>query len=167
MPKRICPFEYDLLPQNKVHVSEKEVCDEESVKSLYDKTLKMLFVGARKVPNVTESRVAARIHLGCPVVKHKQHFSSPNMKHNYKQMFLDSQCQLQSLGTIKPEPRLHCENCKLPCSEIQSRCTFCDKFLCAHCVVTCAKCTEDFCNACSLATYSNLEDEHMCLGCCR
>lgn len=101
MPKRICPFEYDLLPQNKVHVSEKEVCDEESVKSLYDKTLKMLFVGARKVPNVTESRVAARIHLGCPVVKHKQHFSSPNMKHNYKQMFLDSQCQLQSLGTIK------------------------------------------------------------------
>jgi hypothetical protein len=35
MPKRMCPFEYDLLPQNKVHISEKEVCDKESVKSLY------------------------------------------------------------------------------------------------------------------------------------
>jgi hypothetical protein len=50
----------------------------------------MLFVGARRVVNVAESRVAAR-----------QHLDSPVLKHNYKQMFLDSQCQLQSWGTVK------------------------------------------------------------------
>lgn len=61
----------------------------------------MLYVGATEVLNVTESGVAARIHLGSQVVKHKQHFSSPDLKHNYKQMFLDSQCQLQPWGTIK------------------------------------------------------------------
>jgi hypothetical protein len=61
----------------------------------------MLFVGARKVLNVTESGIAARLHLGSPVVKQKQNFCSPDLKHNYKQMFLDSQCQLQSWGTIK------------------------------------------------------------------
>jgi hypothetical protein len=38
MPKRICPFDYDLVPQNKIHISEKELCDEESVKSVYGKT---------------------------------------------------------------------------------------------------------------------------------
>lgn len=37
MPKRMCPFEYDLLPQNKVHIGEREVRDEESVKSVYGK----------------------------------------------------------------------------------------------------------------------------------
>lgn len=68
---------------------------------LTDKTLNMLFVGARKVLNVTESGVAASLHLDSPVVKHKQNFCSPDLKHNYKQMFLDSQCQLQSRGTIK------------------------------------------------------------------
>jgi hypothetical protein len=61
----------------------------------------MLFVGARRVLNVAESGIAARPRLGSPVVKHKQHFSSRDLKHNNKQMFLDSQCQLQSLGTIK------------------------------------------------------------------
>jgi hypothetical protein len=69
--------------------------------SLADKTMKMLFVGAREVLNVTEPEVATRPHLGSRVVKHKQNFSSPDLKHKYKQMFLDSQCQLQSCGTVK------------------------------------------------------------------
>jgi hypothetical protein len=37
MPKRMRDFEYDLVPQIKVHVSEKEVCDEESVKLVHGK----------------------------------------------------------------------------------------------------------------------------------
>lgn len=57
---------------------------------LTDKTIKMLFVGAKRVVNVAESRVTAR-----------QHLDSPGLKHNYKQMFLDSRCQLQSWGTVK------------------------------------------------------------------
>lgn len=156
MPKRICPFDYDLAPQNKMHISEKELCDEESVKSVYDKTLKMLFVGARKVVSVSETGVSARQHLGFTI-----------LKDNYKQMFLSSRCQLQSRGTIKPEPVRQCQVCNMPHAEIHCQCTFCEKFLCAHCIVACARCSENFCNACSLVTYSNLEDEHLCLGCCR
>jgi len=38
MPKRICPFDYDLVPQSKLHISEKDLYDEESVKSVYGKT---------------------------------------------------------------------------------------------------------------------------------
>jgi len=38
MPKRICPFDYDFVPQSKLHISEKELYDEESVKSVYGKT---------------------------------------------------------------------------------------------------------------------------------
>jgi len=38
MPKRICPFDYDLVPQSKLHISEKELYDEKSVKSVYGKT---------------------------------------------------------------------------------------------------------------------------------
>lgn len=38
MPKRICPFDYDLVPQSKLHISEKEMYDEDSVKSMYGKT---------------------------------------------------------------------------------------------------------------------------------
>lgn len=38
MPKRLCPFDYDLVPQSKLHISEKEVYDEESVKFVYGKT---------------------------------------------------------------------------------------------------------------------------------
>ena len=57
---------------------------------LTDKTLKMLFVGARKVVCVPETGVSTR-----------QHLASPILKDNYKQMFLGSQCQLQSWGTIK------------------------------------------------------------------
>lgn len=156
MPKRLCPFDYDLVPQSKLHISEKELYDEESVKSVYDRTLKMLFVGARNVVCVSKTGDSTR-----------QHLASPILKDNYKQMFLGSQCQLQSWGTVKPEPTRHCQVCNKPRGDIHSQCTFCEKFLCAHCIVTCTKCSEDFCNACSLVTYSNLEDEHLCLGCCR
>jgi len=38
MPKRLCPFDYDLVPQSKLHISEKELYDEETVKSVYGKT---------------------------------------------------------------------------------------------------------------------------------
>ncbi|XP_021917159.1 apoptosis regulatory protein Siva-like isoform X3 [Zootermopsis nevadensis] len=123
--------------------------------ALLYKTIKMLFVGAKRVVNVAESRVTAR-----------QHLDSPGLKHNYKQMFLDSRCQLQSWGTVKPAQKFHCQGCNHPIKEIQSQCTFCEKFLCTHCIVTCAKCNEEFCNACSLVIYTNVEDEHLCLGCC-
>jgi hypothetical protein len=61
----------------------------------------MLFVGARRILNVAEPEVATRLHLGSSVVKYKQHCDSLDLKHNYKQMFLDNQCQLQSWGTVK------------------------------------------------------------------
>lgn len=39
MPKRACPFEYDLPPQLKIHVGEKQVdngvCREERMKTVY------------------------------------------------------------------------------------------------------------------------------------
>ncbi|KDR20909.1 hypothetical protein L798_04801 [Zootermopsis nevadensis] len=38
MPKRLCPFEYDMIPQKKVHISDKEVCDEEYGKSVIGNT---------------------------------------------------------------------------------------------------------------------------------
>jgi hypothetical protein len=50
----------------------------------------MLFVGARKGVFVSETGVSTR-----------QHLASPVLKDNYKQMFLGSQCQLQSWGTVK------------------------------------------------------------------
>jgi hypothetical protein len=68
---------------------------------LADKTLKMLFVGARRVLNAAESGAATRLNLASSVMKHEEHSGSPDVKHNYRQMFLNSQCQLQSQGTVK------------------------------------------------------------------
>jgi len=50
----------------------------------------MLFVGARNVVCVSKTGDSTR-----------QHLASPILKDNYKQMFLGSQCQLQSWGTVK------------------------------------------------------------------
>ena len=35
MPKRECPFDYDLIPQQKIHISVKEIQHEETKKSVY------------------------------------------------------------------------------------------------------------------------------------
>lgn len=49
MPKRIFPFEYDFLPQCKIHVSEKEVnmgvLMDHRMQSIYGKILPLLVVG--------------------------------------------------------------------------------------------------------------------------
>jgi hypothetical protein len=33
----MCPFDYDIVPQYKTHISENEVCDEKFLKSVYGK----------------------------------------------------------------------------------------------------------------------------------
>ncbi|XP_069685481.1 apoptosis regulatory protein Siva [Periplaneta americana] len=156
MPKRICPFDCDLIPQTKIHISEKEAYHGDNMKSVYDKTLKMLFNGAKRAFSTDDSQITS-----------SDVQSSVVLKQNYKQMFLGNHCQLKSNGIIKPEPQLHCERCSLRKTDVQGRCTFCEKILCVQCIVACAKCGEEFCKPCTLVTYSDLEDEHRCLGCCR
>jgi hypothetical protein len=61
----------------------------------------MLFEGSRLALNMAEPGDAARLHLGSSVVKRKQHCESLDLKHTYRQMFLDNRCHLQSWGTVK------------------------------------------------------------------
>lgn len=154
MPKRVCPFDYDLIPQQKIHVSDKEIKHEDQKKNIYDKTLKMLFKGARNLPNAVSP----------PSLMINEVQKIP--RDNYKQLLLDNCCNLRPSGTVKPLHKAHCKSCSGLKCEMDARCGFCDTSLCWDCFVVCRNCQDEFCKSCSLPMYSGIEDEYVCINCC-
>ncbi|KAJ9575853.1 hypothetical protein L9F63_007311, partial [Diploptera punctata] len=135
MPKRICPFDYDLIPQQKIHISEKEIEHGDTKKIIYDKTLKMLFKGAQ---NHSNSAPCVTLH------------EVPKISRvNYKQLMLDNHCNLRPGGSIRPVHKSVCSSCVKSKSEMNTSCGFCDVPLCVDCCVKCRNCSDEFCRSCS------------------
>jgi hypothetical protein len=49
--------------------------------------------------------------------------------------------------------------------ELLSRCSFCLVKYCSNCRITCSKCQEEYCLACSTSVYSDEIDGSLCLDC--
>ncbi|KAG7174966.1 Apoptosis regulatory protein Siva-like [Homarus americanus] len=101
MPKRPCPFEESLSPLMKVHIGEKEVeCGvmrRDKMKAVYDRTLNLLYCGAK---NVTNNNAVEKMDTS--PTKQMNNSSCPNLH----------QMVLTSSGTLVRS---------LPTSQISSR----------------------------------------------
>lgn len=84
MPKRPSSFDEHLLPQLKVHVSEKEMYSDEEMKFVYEKTKELLFKGANTKPN-------SDLQFANPV---------PKTANNdcLRQTYLNKNCQIETHG---------------------------------------------------------------------
>ncbi|XP_047005164.1 apoptosis regulatory protein Siva-like isoform X1 [Schistocerca americana] len=160
MPKRVCPFDFDFFPQQKIHVSEKEVNSgvlmKNHMKQVQDKTIALLYKGARQFTdklNATHEK-----NNGVQDCTH----SVPD---SYKQLFLTSSCRLQTYGKIEPVVINTCQSCRQPVDNSPDKCSFCDKMVCGLCGSSCMKCCEVYCRCCSLPDFSSTEESCICIGC--
>nr|ATX63073.1 apoptosis regulatory protein Siva [Locusta migratoria] len=160
MPKRVCPFDFDFFPQQKIHVSEKEVNSgvlmKSQMKQVQDKTIALLYKGARHFTdkvNLTDEK--CNLQLNC----------MPSVHDPYKQLFLTNSCQLQSDGKIEPTLVSSCQSCRQPLDKCADKCSFCDMMICGLCGSTCIKCSDVYCHRCSLPDFSSAEESSICIGC--
>lgn len=165
MTKRSCPFEEDLLPQLKVHVGLKEVNNgvnkEERMKEVYDKTLNLLKEGV-KAYSQKLSTSQTDLTVLSPAKK-----SSSEMKseRTLKQMVLNCKLELQSGEKIISDVGVDlCGCCRVIDPGSADKCYYCDQMLCSLCLLQCMKCSEFFCQDCTLPSYDS-EEQNVCLNC--
>lgn len=136
MPKRSYSFEEHLLPQLKVHVSEKEINSDEKMKSVYEKTKELLFKGANTKANSDLSFTD----------------SLPKTANNdsLRQTYLNNSCQIET-HSEKLNPVF--EECKSCHATKMVNCQYCDNNLCFSCSVECESCEQMFCKNCIVSEY--------------
>ncbi|KFM66031.1 hypothetical protein X975_06056, partial [Stegodyphus mimosarum] len=140
MTKRKNAFE-EIPFLTKMHIGVKEVNlgvnAKENMKHVYDKTQKLLFLGA------------SRLHYNGSM---NQCLSGNNT------------CSPQNLpaSSVKKEG-ISCCNCCL--SNIRASCYFCEQSLCSACSRVCQVCKNEFCQLCSLLKYDTQDETAMCLSC--
>ncbi|PSN40546.1 hypothetical protein C0J52_10392 [Blattella germanica] len=108
MPKRMCPFDYDLLPQQKIHIGEKEMQNEFWKTSVYEKTLNMLFMGARKPPRTETNEMKGK---NC----------TSEQKPSYKQMLFSQKCSVASVVDLKQKIKPNAHFVRSHCVDILKR----------------------------------------------
>ncbi|XP_046409137.1 apoptosis regulatory protein Siva-like [Ischnura elegans] len=156
--KRSHSFEDDLLPQSKIHVSDKEVNMgvnmDQNMQAVYEKTLQMLFKASPKktYPEypVTSVTLAPKLNTNSG---------------RYKQLFLDSNCKLHIEGCLKEDQvQISCGLCGNRCHHRQI-CNFCEKYLCENCKRVCRKCDLPFCSSCIFSMYEGNDEFTICRSC--
>ncbi|KAG8225245.1 hypothetical protein J437_LFUL008782 [Ladona fulva] len=146
----------DMHPQFKCHVGEKEVNlgvnRDENMQTIYAKTLEKLFKGSQKKETFDTCSTSPR----CPEV--------PECI-QYKQMFLDNKCQLQTRGCMKQQVnQTLCGACNRR-SLVDRDCNFCEKVLCDCCSSSCKRCGKCFCSMCIFVLYEGNEEFSVCRWC--
>lgn len=165
MPKRPCPFEEDLLPQLKVHVGQKEVNNgvnkEERMKEVYDKTLNLLKEGVKIYSQKLNTSQLDLTELSSP----KAVSCESKSQRTLKQMVLNSKLELKSGDKIISDAHVDlCGCCRVIDPGSTNKCYYCDQVLCSYCLSQCIKCSELFCQSCSLPAYDS-EENNVCLNC--
>ncbi|KAM3956611.1 uncharacterized protein ACR2FA_006574 [Aphomia sociella] len=147
MAKRANPFTEDFVPQNKIHVGLKQFNNnQERLQKVYEKTLDLLFKGAKK-------SLAHELIVDLNMTNLKR-------KDNMKQLFIGKDGNLLHLGTVtKNSPGLRKCTCA---SEAESSCAYCESYLCASCQHHCARCDQTYCSQCSLI---GSEGAEVCVSC--
>ncbi|KAK7075180.1 hypothetical protein SK128_000574 [Halocaridina rubra] len=166
MPKRSYPFLGDdsFSPQLKKHVDEKRVNNgvlcQDKMKAVYDRTLSLLYNGARNYMNNNTNEAMDASPSTQKVSKNNLHqmvLTTHGTLTKPLHITKGMSSQLQSTTV--------CDTCKNITSLKHLTCAYCECKLCYNCIRTCHFCKGDFCRKCSLTIY--LQEEHVvCLSCC-
>ncbi|CAK1599258.1 unnamed protein product [Parnassius mnemosyne] len=149
--KRSNPFIEDFMPQSKVHVGLKQFNNnEDRLKKVYEKTLDLLFKGAKKSSNIDliSNQTIATIYK----------------KDGMKQLVIGKDgCLLSNSDEIQvqaqPTPM---SQCSCGNTKTEGNCTYCERGLCITCQHFCARCEKYYCSQCSLI---GSEGSEICVSC--
>ncbi|GBP78863.1 Apoptosis regulatory protein Siva [Eumeta japonica] len=149
MPKRSNPFVDDYIQQTKTRVGLKQFNNnEERLRQIYEKTMKLLFQGA-KLASVSKASSTIANNLRKP--------------DKMKQLFISNKGTLQQAGSLVPHEASNKEiqcSCNEPLKEIM--CTYCDVWLCGSCCQFCKSCHRHYCKKCS---FISEDDGSVCVSC--
>ncbi|KAI8429380.1 hypothetical protein MSG28_000025 [Choristoneura fumiferana] len=116
MAKRSNPYIEDFVPQSKIHVGVKQFNNnEDRLQKVYEKTLELLFRGAKKLPGKSVTEQAEK--------------TNDNKKDGLKQLFLGKDGHLMQSGVLEEHSTHKCA-CRVPSDD---RCGYCEKTLCGSC----------------------------------
>ncbi|XP_032528653.2 apoptosis regulatory protein Siva-like [Danaus plexippus] len=149
MAKRANPYSEDFIQQSKIFVNLKQFNNnEDRLKKVYEKTLQMLFEGAKKSQNNNNNNSIHEIN-GIAV----------DRKNKMKQLFIDKNGSLSHSGTlVGPDV---CKPCQ--CGDVSLLCCqYCEQALCNLCTRSCALCQHNYCTKCSLVGSEGVE---VCVSC--
>ncbi|KAK4300707.1 hypothetical protein Pmani_021447 [Petrolisthes manimaculis] len=171
MPKRTFPFDDSFIPQAKIHIGNKEVENgvmrKDKMKAVYDRTLNLLFLGAKNVQN---NNAMEKMDTGSgsqTTPPHHHHLTTDTSK--LHQMLLTSRGTLAkpTVTPVRPTPMVQsaCVGCHRVLSSPRPSCSYCECKLCDTCLRICNFCGGTFCPKCSLLVYLQ-EEKVVCLSCC-
>ncbi|XP_028175009.1 apoptosis regulatory protein Siva [Ostrinia furnacalis] len=148
MAKRTNPFTDAFMPQCKVHIGAKQFNNnEDRLKKVYEKTLNLLYKGAKKQCAIEESSELPNI--------------VPESKEKMKQLFIGKDGSLIHSGTMAQSSSLVSLECGCGVAAA-SACSYCDKALCAECRHFCECCDKFYCSCCS---FTGSEGSKICVSC--
>ncbi|KAI5637371.1 cd27 binding protein (Siva) domain-containing protein [Phthorimaea operculella] len=147
MAKRANPYAEDYVTQSKVYIGVKQVLNnnESKLKKMYEKTMELLFQGAKK-PNLQEA-----------LNNNNNIYPS---KDKMKQLCIGKDGTLVHTETAVIQQHLlgQCA-CSRP---LESQCAYCEAALCSSCQHGCSLCQKLYCSRCLLV---GSEEAEVCLSC--
>ncbi|KAJ8734402.1 hypothetical protein PYW07_014953 [Mythimna separata] len=149
MAKRTNPFIEDFIPQSKVHVGMKQFNNnEDRLKKVYEKTLLLLFKGAKKCPaqDITSEENALS--------------ATQDKQDKLKQLFIGKDGTLLHSGNMV-DNKLSVKQCSCG-GGVESQCAYCDMNLCGGCQHVCVRCERAHCLCCTMI---GLEGSEVCVSC--
>ncbi|RVE48433.1 hypothetical protein evm_006869 [Chilo suppressalis] len=146
MAKRSNPFTEDFLPQSKIHVGLKQFNNNEvRLEKVYEKTLELLFKGAKKAP----------------VLQSNNAIAAPSCRDKMKQLFIGKNGNLSHSGTVVENRCSVVKQCSCGESSVLA-CAYCDRVMCAQCQHHCTQCNQSYCFLCSLL---GTDGSEVCVSC--
>lgn len=177
MPKRQCPFEESCGPQAKVQVCQEGARWDCKKREVYDRTLSLLFSGAKNVSNgnlpetmdtttaTTTTATTTATATASPTSHLQQLLLTPHGTLARPPLHAQ-QAQQHSSGEVGLSVCLSaCVGCRRVSSKLWGCCRYCECKLCDDCQRLCHFCGGTFCPKCSLAVYLQ-EERVVCLSCC-
>ncbi|XP_050696817.1 apoptosis regulatory protein Siva-like [Eriocheir sinensis] len=165
MPKRPCPFEDDLSPRAKVQAGPWGARLGGKRREVYDRTLTLLFSGAKNVtnnntPEVMDASPTATATAASPTSLQQLLLTPHGTLAKPPQ-------DMQALPALRSQPATlsACVGCRRVSPDLLACCHYCECRLCEDCQRACHFCGGSFCPKCSLAVYLQ-EERVVCLSCC-
>ncbi|CAH2100494.1 unnamed protein product [Euphydryas editha] len=146
MAKRANPYTDDFIQQSKIYVGLKQLNNnEDGLRKVYEKTLELLFRGAKKSQNSTQS--CETVHV--------------ERKDGMKQLFIGKDGSLLHFGNMAIDKNMEAQYCA--CSGLKVNCcAYCEIALCVACQHQCGVCQQFYCSKCSLIGQEGTE---ICVSC--
>ncbi|XP_021199499.1 apoptosis regulatory protein Siva isoform X1 [Helicoverpa armigera] len=151
MAKRSNPFIEDFVQQSKIHVGMKQFNNnEDKLKKVYERTLLLLFKGAKKCP---------------PVIISEDTVNTSEKQGKMKQLFIGKDGGLMHSGSMKSSLQVQSMSGIKQCScgsKDESQCAYCEVSLCCDCQHMCIRCERQHCACCTMI---GSEGAEVCVSC--